>query len=469
MRALHLIGMRTATGGRLRFHPPDDTPLVLPSWLRKSDREILLAFYQQVLGDENALPRVEVDWNLSLGNANRTYLRNLRDRHGSAEHFLVVKVRRPGVDLLEVQAEPVIQSFQNVAIACNAPAEGEHLGRLNALVQLVAETAQETYDALSDELSLRADGPAMLEALVRTLLNPILVAESYNALIDVQAEGVVLEGQREAVYRRILGKVVQRLPEPELTTLAAVIVRGPDALGSLPPHAAEVVDALRRRMLLRDGKPTRWARLLRDEGLTDVVRDRLREIVAPAVRDHSAAREVLAWFADPSKVPQEPAEAEEAGVASMRPFLALARALVHAQTQQLALAHLASAAEMILTGRLDQARDDLAFVERELDVTAADDETRAMFVVLLGLFHNAEGRQTEALHHLREAWSRPGAHRFLRRLAEPLRQLGLSTESEVFEAEAAKLEASLPSTGSSPPQEPASTTQNPTPDIAAKP
>ena len=422
-----------------------------------------------MLGDENALPRVEVDWNLSLGNANRTYLRNLRDRHGSAEHFLVVKVRRPGVDLLEVQAEPVIQSFQNVAIACNAPAEGEHLGRLNALVQLVAETAQETYDALSDELSLRADGPAMLEALVRTLLNPILVAESYNALIDVQAEGVVPERQREAVYRRILGKVVRRLPEPEITALAATILRGPDALGSLPPHTAEVVDVLRRRMLVRDGKPTRWAKLLRDEGLSDVVRERLREIVAPAARDHSAAREALAWFNTPTEAPQEAVETKEAGVASRQAIIAQVRALIHAQTKQLTLVRLVSAAGMIATGQLDQARDDLASVERELEASDADDETRAMFAILLGLFHNAEGRRTEALHSLRDAWSRPATSGFLRIFAETMRQSGHSAEAEEFEAEATKLEASLPSTGSSPSPEAASTMQNPPPTAANKP
>ncbi|MDC3960095.1 tetratricopeptide repeat protein [Polyangium jinanense] len=297
MRALHLIGLRTATGKKVRLYPADTFPLFLPSWLVESDREILLAFYQQILA-EDTLRRVEVEWYRSIVDADREYLRNLRERHGSDEYLVVVKVRRPDVDLNDVLAQPELQGFQHVAIASDFPVANESLGKLGEITRLVQTTAEEIYEEMVRELGLRSDGIELVEPLVQTLLNPILVIETYNALLDVHAENVASENQRDAIYRRILGRLLDTMPGGEVVGLVVLALRGENGFAAAieEPERTNVLASLRGRMLVRDRQIIRWARFLSEEFVRELLRERVQRLAYPKARPARGARRVMKWL-----------------------------------------------------------------------------------------------------------------------------------------------------------------------------
>jgi nucleoside phosphorylase len=355
MRALHLIGLRGAGGRKLRFYPAEVEPLMLPSWLSVSDREIILAFYQQILGDE-PLPRVEVDWYRSLVPADRSYLQHLCDRHGAGEYLVVVKVRGEGVVFEDVARQPELQPFQHLAVVGEHELAGETYGRLREVTQFVQATAEEIYDELVAELSLREDGTALLQPLLGTLLNPVLIVEAYNALVDVHAEGLAHERHRSAVYRRIMDRLLHDLPPLAAVALAALAARGPEALASAlgEPQRIEAVAALQARMLVLDGRLVRWARLLVDDPLRADLADALRERLAAIARPKRAARReaqrVLPWYEPPRAVGRD----------RIRPSIEEARALLAA-------------------GKLGGARDVLSSIEPQLLLPGIDDEVRANF------------------------------------------------------------------------------------------
>jgi hypothetical protein len=368
MRALHLIGMRAAGGGKLRFRPSDDAPLVLPSWFSESDREIILAFYQQVLG-EYPLPRIEVDWYRSLVEADRSFLRNTHERHGSGEYLVVVKVRHEGADLREILTQPELRPFQHVAVLAGNELAGETLGRLGELTRFVMLTVEELYDEMAGELMLRSDGNALVEPLVRTLLNPILVVEAYNALVDVHAEGVPPDEQGKAVLRRILGRLLDDMPSQIAVALSALALGGIDAFTSafIEPQRTDALTALRARMLLRDGRLVRWAQLLEDKGMHDIVGERLGDIVRPRGRPPNGAKKVLGMFNDGRRQKSDP---------------------IHARVS--------AAFRLLNKGEIGRARDELTALERELDSSEITDVTRGDFWGVVGRLRKAEGRWADA-------------------------------------------------------------------------
>lgn len=184
MRLLHLVGLRGSDGERPRTRL--DASLVLPRWISEPDREVILAFVQGIVADE-FLPRVEVDCDTLLVPSDRELLRHVLLR-GTDNVLLVVRVRGRGIRLDDVLSDPEISSFKHVVVIADEPLEGATVRALGHLCHLAAQTAEGTYERLIDELRLPAHGPALIAPLVRTLLNPIVVVEAFNALIRAHLE-----------------------------------------------------------------------------------------------------------------------------------------------------------------------------------------------------------------------------------------------------------------------------------------
>jgi len=296
MRALHLVYLRGPGGKKLRYYPTEFEALIIPWWFSGSDREIIIAFYQQVLGDE-PLPRVEVDWYRSLVPADRTFLQHVAEKRRSTEHLVVVKVRRKDVDLRDVLTHPDLQPFRYVAVTCDHSLPNETFGRISELTGFVSQTAEELYEEMAAEFSLRDDGPELLAPLVQTLLNPILVVEAYNALIDVQAERVDPDKQMDAVYRRILRRLLEDMAPRDAIALCAFALRGRIGFDQAIPEKQRPrrLEKLTACLVLRDDRLVRWAAWLQNPAMGDVVDGRVRAIANPQ-KTPLSAKKVLEWL-----------------------------------------------------------------------------------------------------------------------------------------------------------------------------
>ncbi len=350
MRALHLIGLRAPGGKKLRYPSEDDEPLFLPSWIPASDREVVIDCYQAILAEET-LPRVEIDWYRSLGPTDRGYLQRLRARHSSRDHLLVIRVLRDGVAMEDMLSQDEIRAFRYVAITSDFFVEGERYGGLGRLAAFVGTVVEELYDELSGELGLRSDGSALLEPFVRTLLNPVLVVEATNALIDVQAEKVPLEDQRDTVIRRLLRRLLDALSNHEAVALAAIAAKGmagcEQAMGNDEREAA--FRGLRRRQLLLDERLIRWAQWLYQEPSREIVANRLRAAFEPSASPPIGAAEVLGWLDD--------------GARRSMTNIELADRISKAMTW----AH---------EGALDRARDELDVLASEIEISSVPPEVK---------------------------------------------------------------------------------------------
>lgn len=363
---------------RLRFRPPTDEPLILPSWLPPTDRETLLAFYQQVLDDRDPLLRIEVDWDYRIVPGDASYLRDVRQRHGAERDLVVVRVRRAGVDLEEVAATPELTAFQYVAIACDLPAVHETVGRLGELAALVAQTAEELYEELAAEHGFRPDGPALVAPLVRSFVNPIPILETYNALIRLSVEPTLPgageragagDPYRDAIYRSVLGQVLDDLPVAELVGLTAIVLRGAGGLDeALGEQGAEVDESLRARMLIVDRRLIRWARFLEEPPLRDLVKDRIEQRAAPTPRV-AGLEKVQAWLTEGRPVPS-------------------ARDPIRADVL--------STFSWLREGKLTRVADTLTKLEARLDEPGVTDATRGYFWDAVGRLRAQEGRWPEA-------------------------------------------------------------------------
>lgn len=258
MRAIHLLGLRGADGARLRFYPDDDAPLVLPWWIPERDREVLLAFYQQVIADD-LLVRVEVEWVDGVPPHDLAFLASERRRHGAEDRMVVVRVRREGVDLHDVLGLPEIRAFRRVAVVCEHMAEHETVGMLLRLGRVATLAAEERYGQLAEELTLRDDGPLLLASIHQELLNPVVAIECFNRLVNVQIEGVAFESQRDEVVTRTLRQLLSGLSGGELSVLTTVAI-----LRQAAPAMSPAVSALRSRMILRNSNLAGWATWLRE-------------------------------------------------------------------------------------------------------------------------------------------------------------------------------------------------------------
>jgi hypothetical protein len=431
MRALHLLGLRGPGLSPIRFRPPTDEPLILPSWLAPTDRETLLAFYQQILADKDALLRVEVDWDFRIVPGDAGYLQDLRLRHGAERDLVVVRVRRAGVDLGEVLATPELAAFQYVAIACDHPAIDETVGRLREIAALVAQTAEDLYDELALAHGFRSDGPALVEPLVRTLVNPIPILETYNALIrlsveprppDVsEARAGGADPNRDAIYRSVLGLLLDDLPTDELVGIAAIVLHGASGLAeAFGDQGTDVGSKLRARMVLVDQRLVRWARFLEEPALRDLVKDRI---------ELRAAR--------PAPLP---------GLTKVRRWLFKGRPALRAGDP--INADLVEVFSWLRERKLSRAADTLVSLERRIDDAGVTDVTRGYFWDAVGRLHTEEGRWSEAEAAFRQSLAlveRGGASPanlaiVIRAYARGLRSAGRLDEASKLEEEAAKLE-----------------------------
>lgn len=292
MRLFHLVGLRGANGERLRVR--FDGPLVLPRWISEPDREVILAFVQDILADHQ-LPRVEVDCDTFLVPSDRELLRHLRLRGDDV--LLVVRVRGAGVRLVDILRDPEISSFSRVAIVSDQDIEGATVGALGQLCVLVRETVEDAYDRLSEEMELPDCAADLLRPLLTTLLNPILVCEAYNALIRAHAEELPSDQQLEAVEATVLGRLLDGVDAEEAVALAtrAIPRRDEYRLESVA-EAPDAYERLRARLLVRDGELQRWARYLPRPLGRRLLRARILRLGERPALDDKRVAQILARF-----------------------------------------------------------------------------------------------------------------------------------------------------------------------------
>ena len=355
MRALHLLSLRGSGGKKLRYYPTEIAPLIIPWWFSVSDREIILAFYQQIL-EEQPLPRVEVDWYRSLVPADRAFLQHIAEKRRPTEHLVVVKVRHESVDLRDVLTHPDLQPFRYVAITCDHSLPNETFGGISELTAFVSQVAEDLYEELAIEFSLRDDGPELLEPLVRSLLNPIPVLEAYNALIDVQAERVDSEKQADAVYQRILRRLVENMPAEDVVVLAAFALRGRKGFDEViaEDEQARRREALEKRLVLRDERLVRWAKWLAQPEFADVIAGPLKMMVKPP-QIPPGAQTVYQWTAP----------------------------MVEPAREDNWFTRINTIHRWLNEGQVGRVRDELRVLERELDLPTTTDLMRADYLPLL--------------------------------------------------------------------------------------
>jgi len=418
MRGIHLLGLRDADGARLRFHPQDSAPLVIPWWIPEADREVLLAFYQQVIADD-LLVRIEVDWVRAIIPTDRQFLESERRRHGAEDRMVVVRVRRADVDLHDVLAEPSVAAFRRVAIVCEGPARNETVGTLQLLGRVALLSAEARYETLAEEFELRADGRVVLQPIQQQLLNPITAVETFNMLIDLHREGLPPEQHADAVLARVVGRELDALPTVELIGLCALAIRGEAAFVEVAGREAEAVRAmLRARMILRDGRLVGWARRLTEPRHREVMEVRLARCAVPD-KTSRMAEKVADWLEETRR-----SDRSDPLRSAVMDVLGL-----------------------VNEGQLQRAQQELDALEPQLDVLVVSDETRGLYGLAQGRLLAKLKRWPEAEDSLRGALSRlEGATRgglvqagVLLELACGLRDNGRWSEAEPGFREALKL------------------------------
>ncbi len=208
MRAWHLVGLRQADGERLRFRAPEGgIPLMLPASIPSGDQEQIIAFFQQVAGDE-PLARVEIDWHRGILERQRDFLERTHAERGSSGVLLVIKVRAEGVDANEVLASRLVKAFEHVVVASAHPLAHERLANLAALAKLVEIAVREAYDSLAEGMGLDAAAWRALRPTVNLLLSPVDVVEAANALVEIQLEPKAPADLGDALRRRALARLL---------------------------------------------------------------------------------------------------------------------------------------------------------------------------------------------------------------------------------------------------------------------
>lgn len=275
MRVFHLSGLRGVRAQRLSVPSEPGRWLVLPAWLPVGDREIILDFYQAHIASE-ALERLSVDWQRELLDVDARYLDVYRARHGADAALLVVHLLAPGIDVTVVQAERALQQFDHVALVAHQPASNETFGALMALTHLVAEALRDRYEELAEEAGLGIRTDATLAELVSSLVNPLDGVEAYNALVDVQIEGISPTAMRDAIHFRLMLRLLGQVSDRCAAALALVATGGAAQLAEQDEDQAAQRE-MRERMLVRDGVLTGWAVWLRERAMWAALRERLKE------------------------------------------------------------------------------------------------------------------------------------------------------------------------------------------------
>ena len=375
MRVWHLLDLAEGCGPAVR-ELVDDEPLFLPSVLAPEDRELLLAFFQRVAASR-PLQRLEVDWHYRLLDADRAFLARRHQLAGAGEHLLVVRVQRAGVDLADVLGEPGVRAFRHVAVVGHYPLENERWGTLSKIAKQVAIGAEERYRAEAERLDLRTEAWRLVEPLVEELLNPVDVLETYNHLVATQLDvsdeaeadprGLGQGGRdplRDKVFRRALSRLIRGL-ELDLLLGLAIVARGGESglSGSLAARWPTLARGLRVALLLRDGEPVRWARLLVGD-----YRDLIHEALAERVVDPDEAEELKSVL----------------GLLEVKEPAAPLRSRVLAVFSD------------ISEGRLDLAADSLDAIAAEPGFVDASDEDKGYYWDARGRLLRGEGRWGEA-------------------------------------------------------------------------
>jgi tetratricopeptide (TPR) repeat protein len=298
MRAFSLLGLRADDGSALRFRPTNDGPLVVPCWFPGTDREQILDFYQLVLA-EAPMPRIEVEWDGQLLEVDANFLRTVRERRGSAACLVVVRVLRAGTDLNEILARPEIAAFQFVAVAGEHPLQNERFGTLTDLVRLVVDAALSAYDSLCQDFPLDANAPKLIDPFIDSLLNPVVVLDAFNSVVDIQGEVLAPEQRAEALKIRVIGGLLDAVPDQLAIGLVAIAEQGKNGLANALRKKAlreQMTVDLRARMLLRDGNLVRWARFLSEPGFRDRRKSRLERIRVSLQDKPQGLSIVLKWM-----------------------------------------------------------------------------------------------------------------------------------------------------------------------------
>ncbi len=367
MRAWHLVGLRQADGERLRFRLPEGgTPLMLPASIPSGDQEQIIAFFQQVAGDE-PLARVEIDWHRGILERQRDFLERTHTERGSSGVLLVIKVRAEGVDANEVLASGLVKRFEHVVVASAHSLAHERLTNLAALTKLVETTVRDAYAGLAQDMGLDPAAWGTLRPIVSLLLNPIDVVEAANALVEIQLEPEAPPDLGHLLKRRALARLLASRSPDELVALAAHAAgRVAEASALLEPERWKVASGgLERDLLLRGTSLRGWAAWVGLEG-----RPALADALAVAGQPtHEAARTATAWVA--------PAERALTGMG-------------------LLWGRILRVARLIDDGQLALAREELDAMEGEVAQPGTTMGDR-------GIYWAAVGRYRKTLGELREA------------------------------------------------------------------
>lgn len=282
MRAFDLASLGARAELPLRFRPLLEGRLLLPSFVPESSKEPALHLLQRTMG-ARPLTRIEVDWYRRMFSTDERFLHACVDKHGADSWLLVVRVRGDAVSLLEVLEDAAIHRFEHVVIAADLPMRDERLGLLSELCAFVTRALEDAYDEIARDLSLRFDALESITSLVQLLADPARIVDAFNALVDVQVEGIAIDDQKTAIHRRVLRWLFESLSLAEQLVVHFAVSGVEPKSDQLEPAAVDAAWRSLADKLLASGRSLAgWTALLREPSLSAVTREVLEAQLAEA-------------------------------------------------------------------------------------------------------------------------------------------------------------------------------------------
>lgn len=273
MRAFDLASLGARAEPPLRFRPMLEGRLLLPSFVPESSKEPALHLLQRTMA-ARPLTRIEVDWYRRIFPTDERFLHSCVDKHGADSWLLVVRVRGDGVSLQDVLQDAAIHRFEHVVIAADLPMRDERLGLLSELCAFVTRALEDAYDEIARDLSLRFDATESIADLVPRLADPARIVDAFNALVDVQVEGIAVDEQKNAIQRRVLRRLFESLTLPEQLVVHFAVSATEPTSDQLDPTTIDAAWRSLADQLLANGRSLAgWTALLRDPSVSAVTRE----------------------------------------------------------------------------------------------------------------------------------------------------------------------------------------------------
>ncbi len=260
MRLIHLSGL--LDGASPAFQPSE--PLMIPSWFLPHDSEQVIELYQRATL-RTGLQRIDVQW---PGDELRPHqdqmLSRARLAFGSSGVFLVVRLRsQEPSSIAALTGTAMIKAFDHVCFVCAGPTTGETWRTLSDLNHHIQSLAEEAFFRFAELTEVDAS----LDVLDDILPNLWVPGERVRLICDLlrdRTEGRFPTGV--SIKSDLVWKKLRELDNSQRYLLFALTVgKKDDARRRLGSRGySERLGELRGRMLVRDGRPSRWARWLED-------------------------------------------------------------------------------------------------------------------------------------------------------------------------------------------------------------